>query len=126
LSAFSETFLDHFLKPRNVGELSNADIVGTAEELEKGGKIIFYINLEGNKIKEIKYKVLGCPAAISAASIISEKSLNLNILEAKDFSVENLKEWLGEMPDSIFECAKLALQAFHNGITEFLERRRDG
>lgn len=124
MSNFSDVFLDHFLNPKNVGEISNPDSIGVAENKERGGKVVFYMSLIGNRINEIKYKVLGCPAAISAASVISERCLNMDVLEAKNLSDKKLKEWLGEIPDNVFECAKLALQAFHNAILNFLERRK--
>lgn len=79
METYSKEFLNHFLNPRNVGEIPNPDIVGIAEKQERGGKVVFYIKLKKDKIVEIKYKVLGCPAAISASSIISEKCLNQTI-----------------------------------------------
>lgn len=119
MEIYSKVFIDHFMNPRNVGEIKDADGVGIGENLERGGKIIFYIKVKDNKLIDIKYKVLGCPSAISSSSIISEKCLGMKIEEALKINFNFLKENLGNLPQDVVECANLSIVAFQNAILNY-------
>ncbi|HPB34696.1 MAG TPA: iron-sulfur cluster assembly scaffold protein, partial [Caldisericia bacterium] len=116
MEIYSKTFIDHFMNPRNVGEIENADGIGIGENPQKGGKIVFYIKVKDNKLIDIKYKVLGCPSAISSSSLISEFFKDKLIENALKIDTNFLKENLGNLPEDVIECAKLSIVAFQNAI----------
>lgn len=107
------------MNPKNVGELEDADGIGVAENREAGGKAVFYIKVKDNIIKDIKYKILGCPSAISSASLISVSFVDKSVEEAsivdKNFLIKNL----GNLPDDVLECANLSIIAFINSINNY-------
>lgn len=126
MELYSKIFIDHFMNPRNVGEIKDADGTGIAENLDKSGKIIFYIKVSDEKLIEIKYKVLGCPSAISSSSLISEHCKNMLIEDALKINREFLKKTLGNLPEDVLECAELSIVAFHNAIINYKKGGNNG
>lgn len=122
MNIFSDTFIDHFLNPRNVGEIDNPDSVGIIEDEKSGGKVIFYIKIYDGKLIDIKYKILGCPSAISSASLISESFKNKSINECIKIDINFLKEKFGNLPQDILDCGNLSIEAFKKAIFSFLEK----
>ncbi len=118
---FNDTFIDHFLNPRNVGEIENPDSIGIIEEEKSGGKVIFYIKVKDKKLVDIKYKILGCPSAISSASLISESFIDKTIDECLQIDTNFLKEKFGDLPQDILNCGNLSIEAFKNAIINFLD-----
>ncbi|HOK18574.1 MAG TPA: iron-sulfur cluster assembly scaffold protein [Caldisericia bacterium] len=119
MEIYSKTFIDHFMNPRNVGEIEDADGIGIGENPQKSGKIVFYIKVKDNKLIDIKYKVLGCPSAISSSSLISEFFRDKLIENALKIDTNFLKENLGNLPEDVLECAKLSIAAFQNAILNY-------
>ncbi len=126
MEIYSKTFIDHFMNPRNVGEIENADGIGIGENPQKSGKIVFYIKVKDNKLIDIKYKVLGCPSAISSSSLISEFFKNKLIENALKIDTNFLKENLGNLPEDVIECAKLSIVAFQNAILDYKKGGNNG
>ena len=126
MEIYSKTFIDHFMNPRNVGEIENADGIGIGENPQKSGKIVFYIKVKDNKLINIKYKVLGCPSAISSSSLISEFFRDKLIENALKIDTNFLKENLGNLPEDVIECAKLSIVAFQNAILDYKKGGNNG
>jgi len=126
MEIYSKTFIDHFMNPRNVGEIENADGIGIGENPQKSGKIVFYIKVKDNKLINIKYKVLGCPSAISSSSLISEFFKDKLIENALKIDTNFLKENLGNLPEDVIECAKLSIVAFQNAILDYKKGGNNG
>ncbi|HQJ57107.1 MAG: iron-sulfur cluster assembly scaffold protein [Caldisericia bacterium] len=126
MEIYSKTFIDHFMNPRNVGEIENADGIGIGENPQKSGKIVFYIKVKDNKLIDIKYKVLGCPSAISSSSLISEFFKDKLIENALKIDTNFLKENLGNLPEDVIECAKLSIVAFQNAILDYKKGGNNG
>lgn len=119
---YGEKFIDHFLNPRNVGEIENPDSIGVVEEEKGGGKIIFYIKVNGEKLSEIKYKIYGCPSAISSASLISESFIGTKLEDALKIDLNFLKNNFGDLPQDILDCGNLSIEAFKNAIINFFKK----
>ncbi|MDI6861292.1 MAG: iron-sulfur cluster assembly scaffold protein [Caldisericia bacterium] len=119
---FGEKFVDHFLNPRNVGEIENPDSIGIVEEEKGGGKIIFYIKVNGDRIIDIKYKILGCPSAISSASLISESFIGATLEECLKIDINFLKNNFGDLSQDVLYCGNLSIEAFKNAIINFLKK----
>jgi nitrogen fixation NifU-like protein len=126
MEIYSKTFIDHFMNPKNIGEIEDADGIGVGENPDKSGKIIFYIKVKDNKLIEIKYKVLGCPSAISSSSLISEYCKNMLIENALKIDKNFLKENLGNLPEDVLECASLSIVAFKNAINNYKKGGNNG
>lgn len=126
MEIYSKTFIDHFMNPKNIGEIEAADGIGIGENPDKSGKIIFYIKVKDNKLIEIKYKVLGCPSAISSSSLISEYCKNMLIENALKINKNFLKEKLGNLPEDVLECASLSIVAFQNAINNYKKGGNNG
>ncbi|MCX8094601.1 MAG: iron-sulfur cluster assembly scaffold protein [Caldisericia bacterium] len=123
MNIFSDKFIDHFLNPRNVGELENPDSIGEVEEEKSGGKVIFYIKIKDGKLIDIKYKILGCPSAISSASIISENFINSKLEDCLNLDINFLKENFGNLPNDILNCGNLSIEAFKKAVINYLEAK---
>ncbi|MGB9843639.1 MAG: iron-sulfur cluster assembly scaffold protein [Caldisericia bacterium] len=126
MEIYSKTFIDHFMNPRNVGEIEDADGIGISESPERSGKIIFYIKVKNNILIDIKYKVLGCPSAITSSSLISESFKDKSIDDALKIDKNFLKENLGNLPEDVLECAKLSIDSFQNAIKTYKKGGRNG
>jgi len=126
LEIYSKTFIDHFMNPRNVGEIEDADGIGISESPEKSGKIIFYIKVKDNILIDIKYKVIGCPSAITSSSLISESFKDKSIDDALKIDTNFLKDNLGNLPEDVLECAKLSIVSFRNAIKTYKKGGSDG
>lgn len=122
MQIFSEKFIDHFLNPRNVGEIENPDTIGEVEEEKSNGKVIFYIKIKENKIFDIKYKIFGCPSAISSASLISETFKGKTIEDCLNIDLNFLKENFGDLPQDVLNCGNLSIMAFKKAILNFLKK----
>ena len=97
---YSEKVMDHFLKPRNVGEIPDADGVGTVGNPVCGDMMSIYIKVEDERIADIKFKTFGCGAAIATSSMITEMAKGMTLEEALEVSREDVAEELGvEMVD---------------------------
>jgi len=72
---YSEKVMEHFSNPRNIGEIENADGVGEVGNPVCGDMMSFYINVEDNKITDVKFKTFGCVAAIAVSSMVTEMAM---------------------------------------------------
>src|SRR5512136_1089194 len=95
---YSEKVMEHFMNPRNVGEIPDADGVGTVGNPVCGDMMAFYIKVDGDKLAEVKFKTFGCGAAIAVSSMVSEMAKGLTIEEAMALSNQNVAEELGGLP----------------------------
>jgi nitrogen fixation NifU-like protein len=87
---YTEKVMDHFSNPRNIGEIENADGVGEVGNPVCGDMMSFYINVEDNKIADIKFKTFGCVAAIAVSSMVTEMALGKTLDEAEKMHCSNL------------------------------------
>lgn len=126
MEIYSKKFIDHFMNPRNVGEIEDADGIGISESPEKSGKIIFYIKVKDNILIDIKYKVIGCPSAITSSSLISESFKDKSIDDALKIDTNFLKDNLGNLPKDVLECAKLSIVSFRNAIKTYKKGGSNG
>lgn len=122
---YTEEVIDHFLYPRNVGELQDADGVGEVVDAAAGSVCVFHIKLKNGRISKTGYRVGGCPNTIAACSVASELVLGLtpeeaNLIQARD--VERVLHW---KPDEYMFSTKVVLQALRNAAQAAeLERKK--
>ena len=90
--------MEHFQSPKNVGEIPDADGVGTVGNARCGDIMQMYIKVKGNKITEAKFKTFGCGAAIATSSILTERIKGATLDEALKISAKTSEEVLSQLP----------------------------
>ena len=121
---YSEKVLDHFRNPRNVGEIEDADGVGTVGNPVCGDMMSVYIKVKDDKIEDIKFKTFGCGAAIATTSMTTELAKGKTLDEAMKITRQDVADELGGLPPIKMHCSNLAADALHEAIKDY--RRKKG
>lgn len=119
LNMYSEKVMDHFQNPRNVGEIENADGVGTEGNPTCGDLMTIYISVKDNIITDIKFKTFGCGAAIATSSMITEMAVGKTIEEALKITRNDVAEELEGLPPVKMHCSNLAADALRAAIADY-------
>ncbi len=119
MAKYSQFLMEHFQNPRNVGEISNPDGVGTVGNASCGDIMQMFIKVNGDKIVEARFKTFGCGAAIATSSILTERIKGTTLDEALRISEETSKEVLSQLPKEKIPCFTLATEALKLAIDEF-------
>jgi len=114
--------MDHFKNPRNMGEIPDADGVGTVGNPVCGDMMTIYIKVKDNRIADIKFKTFGCGAAIATSSMATELAKGKTLDEAMKLSREEVAKDLGGLPPVKMHCSNLAADALHAAIKNYLEK----
>ena len=120
--AYSKIVMEHFLNPRNVGEIENADGIGEVGSPICGDLMTFYIKVNDNKIEDIKFKTFGCGAAIAVSSIVSETVKGMSLEEAEQISSKKVAELLGGLPPQKLHCSNLGAKALKKAIENYKKK----
>jgi nitrogen fixation NifU-like protein len=108
---YSETVLDHFEHPRNVGDLHDADAEARIEHPVCGDIMTLAIKLSDGRVTEVRYRVRGCVASIAAGSCLTELVLGKSVPEATALKREQLLAALGGLPSASVHATHLAMDA---------------
>lgn len=119
---YSDKVLDAFMNPHNVGEIADADGVGSIGSEDCGDSIRVWIRVIDDRLADIKYKVFGCPAAIAACRSMSRMATGLSLDEANELTDEQVAETLGGLPTEKMHCSNLAASALHEAILDYIHR----
>jgi nitrogen fixation NifU-like protein len=123
MPVYSEKVMDHFMKPRNVGEIENADGVGEEGNPVCGDMMTFYIKVEEGRLSDVKFKTFGCGAAIAVSSIVSEMAMGKTLEEARKITPALVAQELEGLPKNKHHCSNLGAQALNKAIDDYLERQ---
>ncbi len=116
---YTDKVMDHFQNPRNVGEIENADGVGTEGNPTCGDLMTIYIKVEDNIITDVKFKTFGCGAAIATSSMITEMAIGKTIEEALKISRNDVADELEGLPPVKMHCSNLAADALRAAIADY-------
>lgn len=119
--------MDHFMNPRNVGEIKDADGSGTCGNPVCGDLMTFYVkieprtdNLDQARIVDIRFKTFGCGAAIAVASMASEMAKGKTLSQVIDMSREDVAQGLDGLPPVKMHCSNLGVQAIQEAVKDYL------
>lgn len=119
-SAYNQKILDHFLHPRNVGEIENADGYARIGDPTCGDFIKVWLRIENETIVDFKYKVFGCWGAISTTSVVSELAIGKSIKEATKITDDDVVKALGGIPENKQHCSLLGVQGLRAALADFI------
>lgn len=116
---YTEKVMDHFTNPRNVGEITEADGIGEVGNAVCGDIMRITLLVEGDRIKDIKFRTFGCGAAIATSSMVTELVKGKTLDEAMKISNKAVAEALGGLPPVKMHCSNLAADALHKAIEDY-------
>ena len=120
---YTEKVMDHFMHPRNVGEIENASGVGTVGNAKCGDIMRIYLDIDDNQVvRDAKFKTFGCGAAIATSSMATEMIIGKTIQEALEVTNKAVMEALGGLPPVKVHCSLLAEQAAHAALWDYAQK----
>jgi len=119
---YTEQVMDHFMHPRNVGEIEDASGIGEVGNAKCGDIMKIYIKVENNVIVDVKFQTFGCGAAIATSSRATEMVMGKTIEEALAVTNKQVMESLGGLPPVKHHCSVLAEEALHAAIEDYKAR----
>ena len=126
MALYTQTVMDHFMHPRNVGEIENASGVGTVGNAKCGDIMRIYIKVEDNVITDVKFKTFGCGAAIATSSKATELVKGKTLDEALQITNKMVMDSLGGLPPVKVHCSVLAEEALHAAIADYKAKQQAG
>jgi len=121
---YSEKVMQHFKKPQNMGEIPDADGVGSVGNPTCGDLMTMYIKVKDNRIEDVKFKTYGCGAAIATSSMTTELAKGKTIDEAMKISRASVADSLGGLPPVKMHCSNLASDALHAAIEDYQNKQK--
>jgi nitrogen fixation NifU-like protein len=122
---YNDIVLDHFSDPRNVGEIAEPDGVGDVGNPVDGDRIKIYIKVDNNILTDIRFKTMGCGAAIAASSMVTVMAKGKSLDECMKITNEEVAESLGGLPPEKLRCSNIAADALHAAIFEYKQKLAD-
>jgi len=119
---YNDKVMDHFLNPRNAGEIKDADGVGEVGNAKCGDIMRMYVNVENDVIVDCKFRTFGCGSAIAASSISTEMLIGKTIDQALAITNMDVVDELGGLPVVKVHCSVLAEQAFKVAIYDYAKK----
>jgi len=120
---YTEKVKDHFFNPRNVGEIPDADGIGTVGNPTCGDVMTIYIKVKDDRIIDIKFKTYGCAAAIASSSIATEIVKGKTLDEALHLTRDDVANELGGLPAVKMHCSNLASDALKEAIKDYRNKK---
>jgi len=120
---YTEKVMDHFMNPRNVGEIEGASGVGTVGNAKCGDIMRIYLDIDENQVvRDAKFKTFGCGAAIATSSMATELIIGKTVQEALELTNKAVMDALGGLPPVKVHCSLLAEQAVHAALWDYAQK----
>ena len=122
MGLYNDTVMEHFMNPRNVGELENPDGTGTYGSPVCGDMMQIQIKVENDVITDAKFKTFGCGSAIASSSMATSMIIGKTVEEALEVSNKQIIEELGGLPAVKVHCSVLADHAIKAAIYDYAQK----
>ncbi len=122
MALYTETVMDHFTHPRNVGEISDADGVGEVGNAKCGDIMKMYLKIKNDRIEDVKFETFGCGSAIASSSMATELIKGKTVEEALAVTNKQVVEALGGLPAHKLHCSVLAEESIRAAVKDYYDR----
>ena len=119
---YSEKVMDHFMNPRNVGEIESADGVGEVGNPACGDMMRLYLKIDDGKVVDAKFRTFGCGAAIASSSMLTEMIKGKTVDEARAISNQHVADALDGLPAVKIHCSVMAEQAVKSALDDYAKK----
>lgn len=119
MSLYSEKVMDHFLHPRNLGSIEDADGIGEVGNVKCGDIMKMYLKIEDGIIQDVKFETFGCGSAIASSSMATELIKGKPVAEAMELTNKAVAEALDGLPDYKMHCSVLAEEAIKAALDDY-------
>jgi nitrogen fixation NifU-like protein len=123
MPVYNEKVMEHFMNPRNVGEIENPDGIGEVGNPVCGDMMTFYIKVDDNRLSDVKFKTFGCGAAIAVSSMVSEMAKGKTLEEVRKITPALVAQELEGLPKNKYHCSNLGAQALNKAIDNYLKKQ---
>ena len=122
MALYSDIVMDHFMHPRNVGEIENPDGVGQVGNAKCGDIMKMYLKIRDNVIQDVKFETFGCGSAIASSSMATEMIKGKTIDQALVVTNRQVVDALGGLPAHKLHCSVLAEESIKSAIKDYYDR----
>ena len=119
---YSEKVMDHFMNPRNIGEIENADGVGEVGNPACGDMMRLYLKIDEGKVVDAKFRTFGCGAAIASSSMLTEMIKGKTVDEARAITNQHVADALDGLPAVKIHCSVMAEQAVKSALDDYAKK----
>ncbi len=117
--SYSKKVMDHFMNPRNVGEIESPDGYGKVGNPVCGDLMEIFIKVKEDKVEDIKFRTFGCASAIAVSSMVTEMAKGMRLEEAMKITRDDVADELGGLPPQKLHCSNLGADALHAAIEDY-------
>ena len=122
MALYTDTVMDHFMHPRNVGEIADADGVGQVGNAKCGDIMKMYLKIRDNVIQDVKFETFGCGSSIASSSLATEMIKGKTIDQALAVTNRQVVDALGGLPAHKLHCSVLAEESIKSAIKDYYDR----
>ena len=123
MALYTETVMDHFMNPRNVGEIPDADGVGEVGNAKCGDIMKIYLKIDNDIITDVKFETFGCGSAIASSSMATELIKGKPLSEALTLTNKAVTEALDGLPAHKIHCSVLAEEAIKSAVKDYYDKK---
>ena len=124
MALYSEKVMDHFLHPRNVGIIEDANAIGEVGNAKCGDIMKMYLKIKDDIVEDVKFETFGCGSAIASSSMATEMIQGKPLSEVRNLTNKAVTEALDGLPAHKIHCSVLAEEAIHSALEDY-ERRQN-
>lgn len=122
MALYTETVMDHFKNPRNVGSMENADGIGEVGNAKCGDIMKIYLKIENDVITDVKFETFGCGSAIASSSVATEMIKGKSISDALSLTNREVVDALGGLPAHKLHCSVLAEESIKSAVKDYYDK----
>ncbi|MBR3173124.1 MAG: Fe-S cluster assembly scaffold protein NifU [Eubacterium sp.] len=124
MALYSEKVMDHFLNPRNVGVIEDADGIGEVGNAKCGDIMKIYLKIKDGIVEDVKFETFGCGSAIASSSMATELIKGKPLEEVKELTNKAVTEALDGLPAHKLHCSVLAEETIQNALDDYYSKQK--